>query len=301
MEENMYGIIDIGSNTMRLSCFNVENKTLKSIFHKKIMAGLAGYVEEGKLSEKGIDKAVDTLLEFKQIIQNISIEKLFIIATASFRNVNNTDIILKVIKEKTGFLVEVLSGEEEAKCDFVGATYCLNAKSGVVVDIGGGSTEMVTFDSDSIEKAVSVPIGSLNMFTMFVDKIFPKNSESMKIRNAVKNELNKVNRCEKQTVLGVGGTNRAVCKLYNDYYEKDKNNLIMNCNNITEMLDDMLENKDKATKKILRIVPDRIHTIMPGMFIMDEINNYYKCETIEVSEWGVREGYLLNKLVINRG
>lgn len=299
----MYGIVDIGSNTMRLSCYRVVDKHLLHVFHKKTMVGLAGYINEDNcLSKKGIKMAIDTLNDYNNIVKCVGLDQLYVIATASFRNVDNTDEIVKAIKEQTGIKVAVLSGKEEAMYDFKGATYCTDAKSGIVVDIGGGSTELVWFDQKEVRDAVSIPVGSLNTFTRFVDQFFPDQEEENEIRMHVRNTLEKfIDESDalakhNDLILGVGGTNRACAKLYNDFYDLDTKNTRMECEKISLMLKRIMKGKKSDRKRILKMVPDRIHTIIPGIIVLDEIYKYYQCKEIELSAGGVREGFMLEKL-----
>lgn len=292
----MYGIIDIGSNTMRLSCYRVVEKELIPTFHKKNMAGLAGYVDDDNcLSKKGIKRAIDTLEDFKKLIMCVGLDKLYVIATASIRNVDNTEKVVKEIFDKTGIEVEILSGKQEAMYDFQGATYCCDSESGLVVDIGGGSTELVCFDNHRVEDANSIPVGSLNCFSKFVDGLFPTEEEEEDIRAFVRKHLDKLKIGKQKIILGVGGTNRACMKLYNDYYDCESDNTIMESDKITELLQTIVGDEKTGMKRILKIVPDRIHTIIPGMIVIDEINQYCKCKKIQLSAGGVREGYMVEK------
>lgn len=294
----MYGIIDIGSNTIRLSCYRVVEKQLIHVFHKKSMVGLAGYVNDKKcLSEKGIQKAIDTLEDFKNIVMCVGLDKLYVIATASFRNVENTKEIVERIYNRTGIEVDVLSGKQEAMYDFKGATYGIDAEAGMVVDIGGGSTELVCYKDNKAEKAVSIAIGSLNMFSKFVEGLFPTDMEEERIRDYVKQELKELDFKKHKLVLGVGGTNRACAKLYNDYYSLAAGNTVMECEKIRHMLGQMRKEEGIWRNRILKIIPDRIHTIIPGMIVLDEINSCYKCKEVELSAWGVREGYMIEKVL----
>jgi exopolyphosphatase/guanosine-5'-triphosphate,3'-diphosphate pyrophosphatase len=294
----MYGIIDIGSNTMRLSCYRVVEKQLIHVFHKKSMAGLAGYVDEkNNMTDAGVEKAIETLEDFKNIVMCIGLDKLYVIATASLRNVDNTDKILKKIADRTGIEIQILSGEQEAMYDYKGATYCTDTKNGMVVDIGGGSTELVCFKDDVAGTAVSLPIGSLNTFSKFVNGMFPTAKEEKNIREYVKAQLEKIDIKKQQKILGVGGTNRACMKLYNDYYNLSSTNSEMECDKIPELLEAISGGEKKDVNKILKIIPDRIHTIIPGMLILDEIQKYYKCKSIKLSTWGVREGYMIEKVL----
>ena len=114
-------IIDIGSNSIRLTLYETEGQSFKILFREKIMAGLAGYVEDGKLSAEGIECACAGLLTFRKILQTLQIENIRIFATASLRNVSNTERALSVIRAATGFSVEVISGEDEALFGYAGA------------------------------------------------------------------------------------------------------------------------------------------------------------------------------------
>ena len=111
-------IIDIGSNSIRPTLYETENRNFKILFREKIMAGLAGYVEDGKLSAEGIECACAGLLSFRSVLQTLEIEHISIFATASLRNISNTDQALSVIRAATGYCVEGLSGEEEKKKRF---------------------------------------------------------------------------------------------------------------------------------------------------------------------------------------
>lgn len=299
----MYGVIDIGSNTMRLSCYRVAGCEIENVFHKKNVAGLASYVDEsGNLSEEGIKAAIKTLKEFKQVITNVKLNELYVIATASFRNVENTEYIVNKIKTETGIDVEVISGEEEAEYDFIGAAYKNNLNEGLLIDIGGGSTELVFFEDMEVKKAVSIPIGSLNMFNKYVTGLIPNKAEMKKIRDCVKEKLDELNYTEKSgnIILGVGGTNRAVCKLYNELYNQEKENKKMKCREVRSLSKVLMENSN-AMRKVLQMVPDRVHTITPGLIILNTIAKYYSAKEMLVSECGVREGYLIYKLFRSQG
>jgi exopolyphosphatase/guanosine-5'-triphosphate,3'-diphosphate pyrophosphatase len=115
------GIVDLGSNTIRLSIYKYENGRTELMLSKKSVAGLLGYVTNGVLNAKGIAKACSVLNNFKDILTHFHIENAFIFATASLRNISNAEEVLKAIKAFTGYDVDVLSGEDEAKLDFYGA------------------------------------------------------------------------------------------------------------------------------------------------------------------------------------
>lgn len=295
----IYGIIDVGSNTIRLNIYTYRNKQVTSLLHKKTMAGLAGYIVDGYLSTKGIETACAIINNYKSIVNNFKIENVFVFATASLRNIINTDEVVRNIKERTGFPVDVIAGEEEAKLGFIGASHALTVKDGILVDIGGGSTEITTYKNAKIIKAVSLPIGSLSLYSKHVSKLFPKNFEKEAIKQDVIFELNKLgetNVNEYKILCGVGGSIRATKKLHN-HLILDNETTEFEVANIAHLLTLLHKSDKKTLRKVLQVVPDRVHTIIPGMIILQAIAAYYGCETIHVSNYGVREGYLYTKVL----
>ena len=154
----MYAIIDIGSNTIRLNVYQVEEDgAIHSIFQSKETAGLAGYVrEDGSMSREGLDRAADALLRFRSILDALHIENRAVFATASLRNITNSEEAVFQLQERTGLMIRLLSGREEAILDYVGATSGMEEREqGMVLDIGGGSTEWVCFSQGRIRHAAS--------------------------------------------------------------------------------------------------------------------------------------------------
>ncbi|MBN7774205.1 phosphatase [Clostridium aminobutyricum] len=296
----MYGVIDIGSNTIRLSLYKKTDSSFKLMLNKKNMAGLAGHVSRnGNLSKKGIKKTIGILRAYRQILNNIEVKEVFVFATASLRNVKNTQEAIKIINEQTGFDIDLVSGEQEAIYDFVGATHVMNLDKGILIDIGGGSTELVFYSNGEIEKAVSLPIGSLSLYTKFVKNILPTKKELSKMKDCINDELKTIEISgEYQIICGVGGTIRGACKLNNEIFDMVSGNRNIEIKRLNEMLRDFSEERKYAVQKIIKNIPDRIHTIIPGMTILESISEKYNSETIVVSEYGIREGYLYTKLFL---
>ena len=181
MQEMTYGVIDVGSNTIRLVIYEVKENRIESLFSNKNTAGLIGYVNDGELSRKGIRKACDVLNSLQKVAAHAQVEKLYVFATASLRNIANTKEAVEEIEKETGLDIDVISGHDEAELDFEGAAHAQKLKDGIMVDIGGGSTEVVAFADGKITDAVSLEFGSLSMYKTYVSRLFPKNSEERAI------------------------------------------------------------------------------------------------------------------------
>lgn len=296
-----YGVIDMGSNTIRLCLYRLERGELISLFNKKTTAGLIGYVNKGVLDSKGIQKACDVLNEYKKMLEFANVKELYVFATASLRNISNSSEAVRRIYEETGLQVDVLSGYDEAVLDFEGACHGEKLQEGIMVDIGGGSTEILYFHGGEVKDAVSLDIGSLSMYRDYVGRLFPKKSESEAIRRKVECELDKVKFLDGKSfevLIGIGGTIRAVKKFNNDILGLPGGNSIIRPEGLEYMLKELRDEKKQTLNKVLRVAPDRIHTLIPGMLILHTIFRRYSCREIHMSSFGVREGYLYRKIEV---
>ena len=95
----------------------------------------------------------------------------------------------------------------------------------------------------------------------------------------------------------MGGTIRAAAKLCNDLSGSDPDNRIIPVGEIRSLYKDLKKGDRDTLRQILRSVPDRVHTILPGLAILTAVLRAYQVETVSVSTCGVREGYLLNRVI----
>lgn len=297
----IYAVIDIGSNTVRLSVFKISGDKVTNLFNEKEQASLKTYVSNGVLSEKGIQRLIETLRTFKAVVDNFGdIDELHPFATATIRDAANRTEILSRVKEELDLDIEIISGEEEAKLAFIGASSSVEVSRGVLTDIGGGSSEVVIIDQNKVIKSTSLSIGSLSAFNDYVSSLFVNKDEKKNIDTEVKSllESNKMYREDHDLLCAVGGTARATLKFYNDYYDEANYNTAMDANKLNDMIKEVINRQPRdILDAILAVKPDRVHTLLPGMIILNRLSKYFYCDTINISQTGVREGYVYNKLL----
>ena len=306
----MYGIVDIGSNTMRLVIYKVEGGKPRVLLNKKEMAELASFIQDGMMVADGINRACYILDSFNLLAKDLGVNNLHVFATASLRNISNSQAAVSEIEDRTGLAINLLSGAQEAEYDFVGAARTIDLKSGLLVDIGGGSTELVMYNNMQIQNSISLPIGSLSMYTKFVKHLFPTKKERKKIEECVREmivryDVDQWGDC--RYVCGVGGTIRNVDRLNSYFYDLSKNNRFVIAENLNWMVK-KLENREnkklvprETLETLLKVVPERVRTIMPGMIILNTIVKYFNVQSIYVSRAGVREGYLYKQVLTKEG
>ncbi|MGM9934478.1 MAG: phosphatase [Clostridium sp.] len=229
-------------------------------------------------------------------------KKIFVFATASLRNIKNTEEAVKKIQDETNINIDLISGEKEAFYDYVGAAYKKDINSGIILDIGGGSTEIVFVKNKNIEKSVSIPIGSLNMYRKYVKRLIPTQDQGKKIKKDVLEELEKIDlkNNDYTDMYGIGGSIRGTFKLSQDFFELEKDNKEVTRKNIKKLIDIFEDKPEIAISEILEVVPDRIHTIPTGMIILKTIMKFYGCKVVKLSEYGIREGYLIENVINNK-
>ena len=295
----IYGIADVGSNTVRLSIYKCEGREIRLLMNRKTMAGLAGYVRHGALTPEGIEVACQTLQGYRSLMDNLELPDLRVFATASLRNISNTEEAVGAVMAATGLRVDVLSGREEAELSFRGAIQNAGLYNGLLVDLGGGSTELVAYRNRTIQSACSLSVGSLSLFSRHVEKLWPDKGERRAIRRAVEEQLDQFapQRAPARHICGVGGTVRAACKVANVLFGRPAEDRSLDRVELKEMLRRLKKPEKAELRLLLKTVPDRIHTIIPGLLALDTIVRAYGAQTITASACGVREGYLLDRVL----
>ncbi len=302
----MYTIVDVGSNTVRMNVYDVKDNKLKILFSKKATVGLASYVKNGHMTPAGVDRLVEVLIEFKEVLHNLNIHEMHVFATASLRNVTNTQEAVDEVYRRTGLNVQIISGQEEAELDFLGAALESRIRKGLLVDIGGGSTELVAYKDGEMLSAVSIAKGSLNCYNKYVKGILPTREERKAIKKGFLNKLDGIDafECKNQykLICGVGGTVRAALKLDKLFFGTPEKENVLQVSHIGYIINAMVqkENKDKFLKNmslLMDVVPERIRTILPGMIILYAVAKRFKCEAVVVAHTGVREGFMYSHVL----
>lgn len=293
-------VIDIGSNTIRLSTYEYDDKSVKKLFHKKSTAGLASYISDDRMSQAGIDRCCHVLMDFRDTLDLLPVKEIGIFATASLRNVQNSAEAIQEISDRTGYTVQLLSGTEEAEYGYCGVRCMYQLERGLVIDIGGGSTELTVFADGIVDYADSFPIGSLNMWKKYVSGILPSENEIQRIQTQMKKTVGKdvckrLRKCG--NVVAVGGSARAILKIVNTLYQLPADNMALQLEHLEQLLQTFSKKESNATELILQSCPDRIHTLIPGLVILISILKETKEDTLHVCPYGVREGYLIRKIL----
>jgi len=297
------GVIDLGSNTIRLVVYRWDGLHLETLYNIKRQTQSIKYVKNAMMSKEGLDSVVLSVKELMVIARAYDVEKLNIFATASLRNIKNSDEAVSYIQNEIDFPLDLLDGNEESLFGFEGMRRTINLPmEGISVDIGGASTEITYFKNNKAVFMGSLPMGSLNLFIQHVHNVLPTESEQFLMRLEIQNHLDSLvwlKSVKVNTVIGIGGSARAIMRLHQAKYDINTSIYDMQLSSklISGYANFIANQKDEETRLILKAIPDRLSTVIPGAIIVDEIMKLVNAQDYMLSLYGVREGYLFNRIL----
>jgi len=291
-------VIDIGSNSIRMA---VYEKTSRFAFHllyetkSKVRLSENAYQNAGILQEKAMQRTFDALSEFLTVSNSFNVRKVLCVATSSLRDApNKQDFILRV-KNKLKLSIKLIDGKKEA---YLGAIACANLlpkqDNALTIDIGGGSTEFSLINNNTISNTLSLKLGTVRLKELYFD--------SNNIDDAITyidNELAVLDTLDISTLIGIGGTFRALTNALMKHYEYPLNKLHgFECTpeNFINYITSILE-ADSTKLSALGIKKNRFDVIKPGVLILQRVFIKLSIKKILTSGVGVREGVYLSDLL----
>ncbi|MBQ7751449.1 MAG: hypothetical protein IJR79_00560 [Clostridia bacterium] len=277
----MINIIDIGSNTIRLVTYDKG----KSVSNYGMASEIISDTKNGILSEKGIEKLCKTVSELKKLKED---EEIFAFGTYAIRVLRNRENVVKRVFDETGIKIDVLSGKQEAEYDFYGLLGTISKKeSGIGVDLGGGSAQILIFNGGKLTSSMSRPIGCRRVKNRFSKGKKLEKSEIIKLREYIQKNLETQKGKKTGKIYMMGGTAKSALKLYR--FLSGENADIIKVSEIENILKFIDENDEKVIKKIFK---SRYDNIAVGIVIMREIAEFFGSNSIHVKKCGVRDGYV---------
>lgn len=292
-----YGVIDLGSNSVRLVIYKKSQDRLKIVYNKRESVGLIAYIDKNEnLSEAGILRLKEILYKLIKESNAFNCNSLSILGTEVFRVSKNKEEVIEYIQKEFNMKIEVLSRNEESLYGAYSMMEAFHFENGYVVDIGGGSTKVAQIHHKEYTYLFGLGIGSFNMYLQFIKHIIPKQQELLMLRKHIQMNLGFIKKQEIDitTLYGIGGTFKALKKLINAYFDESIDTFKVS--DVKMLIERISSDYESYYLELMRLIPDRAHTILPGLIIIDEIANFLKVDLISVGNQGLREGYILNKL-----
>ena len=296
------GLIDIGSNTVRLVLFEYSKETgLREIQNIKTPARLAGYLtEDNFMEEEGINLLVDILQSFKLIAEKYDVADLHPVATAAVRNSTNMEEIIKRVKDELDIDVKVISGKEEAYYGFHAVTHTISTHDAVTIDIGGGSTELTFFEDKELIYSTSIPYGVVTLQEMFFEGRAHNDREAIReARRHIKEELGKVRWLSKRRVpiLAIGGSARNVARIHQsmvNYPIAGVHGYSLQRDGLDDVMDILRSTDGDDLDDIDGLSRDRSDIILPSLLVFQILYDIVDAREFKFSRKGIREGLAMS-------
>ena len=297
--------IDIGTNTalLLIAEVNVESRRLIPLRNEYRMPRIGqGVKKTGIISADRVKLLFDVLKEYEIIIKKYNCEKVIVTGTNALRLARNTPEISKELKRMLNYKLEVIPGDVEAEYAYLGATSDLDkTSSSLVIDIGGGSTELIFGNGSNIIFKTSLPMGSVSATEQFLKHSPPLKSGIESLITEVKNLLKDLNEHKiPNTILAIAGTatTLACMKLGLKEFDEDKvEKSTLNCDEIERLIDELNQlTANEILDKYGPVMKGREDIILAGAIILSEIMNFFKIDKLNISSRGIRYGAVVKNL-----
>jgi exopolyphosphatase/guanosine-5'-triphosphate,3'-diphosphate pyrophosphatase len=259
----------------------------------------------GVLARQSIDRVLEVLTEYAEIIQTYGdgvLKKTRVTATSAVRDAANKNEFLSLVKEIVGFEIQILSGEEEAKYTYLGAISQTKVESNsiLVVDIGGGSTELAMGDSSQWLRGISVDMGCVRFNERYLVHNPPYQEEIGECRRSIEAllESTKLRFPPNTQVVTVSGTATSLAAIDQQlfpYQLSRINNYRLNTDKLAKSIEIFsLHTYEQLIELHPEVMQGRADVFLAGLLILEGVLRFASVEEFIVSSGGIRHGILLS-------
>lgn len=294
--------IDIGSNSIHMVVADTAAQGSFTVVERErevVQIG-RGSFEDGRLQADAIQRSVDVLGRFVQLARRMQVDKIICTATAAVREARNGGEFLQMARRIAGITPRVIPGEEEGRLIYlaVRAALPLDDKPSLIVDIGGGSAQLVVGDKDKLRLATSMPLGVVRLTEKFLEDDPPSAKEIQKLRRAIrklaKPALEKVLEAKPAKVYGSSGSIHALAQAC--HWERHGaaieqiNGYALKRSDLEAFTRRLVKMTLAEREKLQGLDAKRAEIIVPGALVLLHVLDEVEADAVILSDYGVREG-----------
>ncbi len=290
------GVIDIGSNSIRLVVYDGLKRAALPVFNEKVLCGLGrGLARTNRLNADGVALALANLLRFRQLTEGMRVERTDLLATAAVRDADDGAEFIARIESDTGLKVHVISGEEEARLSALGVLSGTPAAHGLVGDLGGGSLELVNLEHGEIRQQITLPLGPLRL----MEQGTPRQGAIQRIIDQHLETVDWLAGAAGRDFYPVGGSWRALAKLH---MEKAAHPLHIihhyaaGADDAREFAGVIARLSRSSLERVSSVSRRRIDTLPYAALVMERLLRAAAPSRVVFSAYGLREGRLYSLL-----
>ena len=295
-------VVDIGSTSIQITVAEVSAEALKILAKKKHIARLADELDDdGYLSSTAVEALINTLKDLLETARRFDAQ-VTITATATLRAAKNSQLIMDRVGLELGLTVNLLSGSDEAKLVLAGVLFghqSLRASNVLAIDVGGGSTELVTGIRGRAATIASVPIGALVAHRNWLGFESPSSAHVRRTRQRIARSFRSAfqlsRAIEIHHLVGTGGTIQRLLRVHHgeNLPSVDLNGMPFSLEHLNECIEKLLRAKTPAGRRALPGVDaDRADFLLGGALVFSEAICALGATEIMVSTSALRTGML---------
>jgi exopolyphosphatase / guanosine-5'-triphosphate,3'-diphosphate pyrophosphatase len=294
--------IDVGSNTIRLTVAQVEHDGIYRILdEEREMVRLGEHLDRtGRLSDEALQRALAAIGKMKAIADGFEVTEIRAVATSAVREAANGAAFIREVQRRHKVRIEIISGDEEAQLAFRSATrhFNLEGRSSAVVDIGGGSLEVILAAGTVIDQVHSLPLGAVRVTERFVRSDPLREKDWRAMRKEIDRQLRVLGRASlrAEIMVGSGGSFTALAHMAKWQREGRHGSVqgyMLTPAEVVHLLGRLREAPLEARRQIPGLSADRADIITAGATVIWRLIKRLGTQQILVNERGIREGLLL--------
>jgi exopolyphosphatase/guanosine-5'-triphosphate,3'-diphosphate pyrophosphatase len=295
--------IDIGTNTILLLIAEVDKEELKPLFEEETIVRLGeGLQKDTVLHQDAMKRGFQTLSQYMERCRTMGVQEIFAVGTSALREARNSEVFIRMIKERLGLFIEIVSGAEEAQLSFLAVATDMKGlkESLMVVDVGGGSTEFVSGKGDHVDKWVSLPLGSVRFTELFLLSDPVQEKEWERMEKEIRKSLAGIPRPRKPfSVVAVGGTATTLASVeqgLKEFIPERIHHYALKKEALEKQLNLYRSKTIEERRKIPGLPPARADVILAGGAILYRVMEELECPSVLISYHGIRYGLIYKKL-----
>ncbi|WP_125566320.1 exopolyphosphatase [Companilactobacillus insicii] len=292
-------VIEIGSNSIRTSVYKSSKRNrFKTLDRWREPVRLGKSIAQSRLlTNEQIEETIDVLEKFQNRIQRYEVDRISLIATAAVRMAKNQEQLIFAVLKETGLQLHIIDEKEEAFYDYVAVRNTMRVRDALIVDVGGGSSEISLAKKGRLKHGLSIPIGAISISDLYLKSDPIKSSELNAAKREISEHLDSLQWMNANaTFVGLGGTLRAVTSILNREGKRKKtlHNSIVTIDQIDKLFNRLVHASNEERSQIKELSDGRYEVILGGILIISEIIKKTPSKEIRFSNFGVREGYVFN-------
>lgn len=289
------GVIDVGSNSVRLVIFDGAARSPAYFYNEKIMAGLgAGMADTGHLNPEGRARALSAIRRFVALAKSLNIPPLTAVATAAVREADDGAEFRADVLRETGLKLWVIDGQEEARLSAQGVLLGWPGSYGLVCDIGGSSMELADLAEGRVGRRVTSALGPLKL-----REIKSKKARRAYIKDTVTDLLAKMGDETGKRLFLVGGSWRAIARIDMErrgYPLTVLHEYRMTPGRVIKTLKYIEQSDLQDLRARCGISESRMSLVPYAIYVLREVVKQFKPKDIAISSYGIREGMLYEQM-----